>query len=87
MALAAMVPLGLAADQPAKGKTYPLKTCLVSGQGLGGMGDPYVFTYQGREIKLCCKGCLKQFNKEPASYLKKLDEAEKAAPGKQAPQH
>jgi YHS domain-containing protein len=54
--------------------------CIVSGEKFGGdMGDPYVFTYQGREIKLCCKSCLKDFNKEPAKFLKKLEEAEKAA--------
>jgi hypothetical protein len=62
----------------AKGKPYPLKTCIVSDEKLGGdMGDPYVFTYQGREIKLCCKGCLDDFNKEPAKYLKKIETPEK----------
>ena len=66
----------------------PLTTCVVSGEKLGGdMGDPYVFTYKdktkkndpGREIRLCCKSCLKDFEKEPAKYLKKLDEAEAKA--------
>ncbi len=62
-----------------KPKPYTLKTCIVSGEKLDGdMGKPHVFTYEKREIKLCCKGCLKDFNKEPAKYLKKLDEAEKA---------
>lgn len=61
-----------------KAKPYPLKTCVVSGEKFGGdMGDPYVFNYQGREIKLCCKSCLKDFNKEPAKYVKKLEQAEK----------
>jgi hypothetical protein len=36
-----------------------------------------VFAHEGQEIKLCCKGCLKDFNKEPAKYIKKLDEAAK----------
>jgi|GEM_PF-144414 hypothetical protein len=64
------------ADKP---KPYPLQTCVVSGEKLGGdMGKPHVFTYQDREIKLCCQGCLKTFNKEPAKYIKKLEEAEKA---------
>ena len=69
-----------AADQkPAvKAKPYPLKTCVVSDEKFGGdMGDPYVFTYQGREVKLCCKGCLDDFNKEPAKYVKKMEAAEK----------
>jgi YHS domain-containing protein len=66
-------------DEAAKKvKPYPLATCLVSGEKFGGdMGDPYVFVYEGREIKLCCKDCVKDFNKEPAKFLKKLDEAQK----------
>lgn len=69
---------GPADGKSAKPKPYPLQTCVVSGEKFGGdMGDPHVFTYQGREIKLCCKSCLKDFNKETARFIKKLDEAEK----------
>jgi hypothetical protein len=58
-------------------KSYPLKTCVVSDEKLGGdMGDPFVFTYKGQEIKLCCKSCKKDFDKDPAKYLKKLESAE-----------
>ena len=67
--------VGLAAEQKKeKAKPYPLKTCIISGDKLGEMGDPYVYEYQGREIKFCCKNCLKDFQKEPAKYLKKIDE-------------
>lgn len=67
-----------AVKKPETVKPYLLKTCVVSGDKLGGgMGDPYVFNYQGRQIKLCCKGCLTDFNKEPAKYLKKIELAEK----------
>jgi hypothetical protein len=59
-------------------KPYPLKTCLVTDEKLGEMGDPFVHKYQDREIKFCCKGCLKDFNKAPAKYIKKLETAEKA---------
>jgi hypothetical protein len=70
---------GPADGKGAKPKPYPLQTCVVSGEKFGGdMGSPHVFAYQGREIKLCCKSCLKDFNKEPAKFIKKLDEAEKA---------
>jgi hypothetical protein len=63
-----------------KVKPYPLTTCVVSGDKLGGdMGKPYVFTYQGREIKLCCKDCKKDFDKTPTKYIKKLAAAEKKA--------
>jgi len=53
-------------------KAYPLDTCVVSGEKLGEMGDPYVFTHDGQEIKLCCKSCLKKFEKDPDKYIKKL---------------
>jgi len=70
-----LAPLGLnAADaKPA----YPLTTCLVSGEKLGGMGALYVFTYEGREIQLCCEHCKATFEKDPAKYLKVLDNAGK----------
>lgn len=60
-----------------KAKPYPLKICLVSGEKLDAMGKPYVFVHEGQEIKLCCKGCLPAFEKEPAKYIKKIDEAAK----------
>jgi len=70
----------LAADQKAeKVKPYTLKTCIISGDKLGEMGDPFVYTYKGREIKFCCKGCLKDFNKAPEKYIKKIEEAEAKA--------
>lgn len=61
-------------------KPYPLDTCIVSDEKLG--ADPamktFVFTHEGQEIKLCCKSCQKNFKKEPAKYLKKLESAGKA---------
>lgn len=65
-------------DEAAKKvKPYKPETCLVSGEKLGGMGEPYVFIRKGQEVKLCCKGCLKEFNKDQAAYLKKLETASK----------
>jgi len=58
-------------------KPYALDTCVVTGEKFGGMGEPYVFVYQGREIKLCCKGCLKEFKKDPAKYIKQIEAAER----------
>lgn len=83
MLLGAVPFVTLAADdaKPAqKPKPYTLKTCVVSGEEINDKGDmkPHVFTYEGREIKLCCKSCLKDFNKEPAKFVKKIEEAEKA---------
>jgi YHS domain-containing protein len=69
-----------AVDQKTKPKPYTLKTCIISGDKLGAdMGKPYVFVYNGREIKLCCKGCLKDFNKNPAKYVKLIEKAESKA--------
>ena len=61
----------------AKAKAYPLDTCIVSDEKLGSMGDPYVFTHEGQEIKLCCKSCQKDFKKTPNKFLNKLKKTEK----------
>jgi YHS domain-containing protein len=53
---------------------YPLETCLVSGQKLGSMGDPVEYVAGDRLVRFCCKGCVKQFEKDPQKYLSKLDE-------------
>lgn len=60
--------------QDPKVKPYKPDTCIVSGDKLGEMGKPVVFEYKGQEIKLCCKDCRKDFDKDPAKYLKKLEE-------------
>ena len=59
----------------AKAKPDMLTTCPVSGDKLGEMGKPYVFVYQGQEVKLCCSNCRKDFDKDPAKYLKKIQDA------------
>ena len=72
--------VGSAADKTSeKPKPYPLKVCVVTDEKLGEMGEAYVFVYEGREIKLCCKSCQKDFKKEPAKYIKKLEAAEAKA--------
>ena len=60
---------------------YPLTTCTVSGDELGGaMGPPLDFIYRqegqpDRLVRFCCPHCIKDFNKDPAKYLKMIDEA------------
>jgi YHS domain-containing protein len=57
-------------------KPDPMTTCPVSGDKLGAdMGKPYVFVYQGQEVKLCCPDCKAEFDKNPAKYLKKIQDA------------
>ncbi len=69
---------GLAAEQnnEKKPKPYLLKTCVVSGEKLGEMGKPVVYVHEGREIKFCCKDCTKDFKKNPAKYVRKIEAAE-----------
>jgi YHS domain-containing protein len=66
-ALIILAATGFAADNP-----YPLDTCIVSGNKLGSMGKVVVKSYEGREIKFCCKPCVKKFDANPAKYLSKL---------------
>jgi len=60
---------------------YPLKTCVVSEEEIGGSmgaGIDYVYKQEGkpdRFVRFCCKDCRKDFEKEPAKYLKLIDEA------------
>ena len=65
--------LGLAScGKTSNAGSYPLTTCIVSGEKLDSMGEPHVFTHEGKEVRLCCKSCLDDFNKEPAKYMAKL---------------
>ncbi len=70
--------LGRAENKKAeKPKPYPLKICMVADEKLGEMGDPFVFVHEGQEIKLCCKSCKKDFDKDPKKFLKKLEKDDK----------
>ncbi len=67
------------ATQPTT-QPYPLKTCVVSGDDLGSMGEVTVLTHEGREVRLCCEGCVPDFKADPAKYIKKLDESVAGSP-------
>ncbi|MDE1170661.1 MAG: hypothetical protein PW734_05535 [Verrucomicrobium sp.] len=64
-------------------KTYPLTTCPISGEKLGGqMGTPVDYLYKttdakGKEtarlVRFCCKGCVSQFKADPKPALEKID--------------
>lgn len=49
--------------------SYTLKTCPVSGEELGSMGDPVNVVVANQMVSLCCKGCEKGLRKEPAKYV------------------
>ncbi len=57
------------------GDPWPLDTCIVTGEMLGGMGDPVVRLHEGREVRFCCAGCVGKFESDPATYLDAADAA------------
>ena len=61
---------------------YPIDTCVVSGEKLSDHSPSKltdaIYRQAGkpdRLIRFCCKGCVDDFEKDPAKYLKALDEA------------
>ena len=83
---------GVSAEWLAKAKAeYPLNTCMVSEDKLeeGDMGPPQDMVYRqegepDRLVRLCCTHCIRDFNKDPAKFLKAIDDAA-AAKAKAAP--
>lgn len=63
-------------------KFYPVKTCLISGSELGSMGDPINMVVNNRHVSLCCAGCVKKVEADPAAIIAKLDKAVIAAQSK-----
>jgi YHS domain-containing protein len=51
-------------------KDYPLKTCPVSGDKLGEHGKVVKVSNGGTDVYLCCKDCVKDFNKDPEKFTK-----------------
>jgi len=66
-----------AADVSTNATPDLLTTCPVSGDKLGEMGKPFTFIYKDQEVKLCCKGCKKDFDKDPEKYIAKIRAADK----------
>ena len=60
-------------DMSASSGSYTLTKCIVSNEALG--DKPYVFIHNGQTVKLCCKDCLADFNKDPDKYVAKLNAA------------
>lgn len=45
------------------------KRCPVTGEELGSMGEPLAVTVGGRAIYVCCRGCAKRAQADPAKAL------------------
>lgn len=64
----------LAEDEKRVGDPYPLNVCAVSGEELGGMGDPVTHVKDGREVKFCCGGCVKKYDAMTEQFSAAVDE-------------
>lgn len=58
---------------------YPLKTCVISQEELGSMGEPTEMIYRvagqpDRLVRFCCESCFKDFMQDPAAALKRIDD-------------
>jgi YHS domain-containing protein len=56
-------------------KDYPLTTCVISGEKLGGMGKTIDKVYANRLVRLCCAGCVEEFESDPVKYFRQIDAA------------
>ena len=63
------------AVEKVKGDPYLLNTCPVTGQKLGSMGEPIVKVVEGREVRLCCGGCIERFEANAAKYFAEIDKS------------
>ncbi|GAB4138840.1 MAG: hypothetical protein Fur0037_04750 [Planctomycetota bacterium] len=52
--------------------SYPLDKCVISGEKLGGMGEPISMVVDGTLVKLCCKGCIKKVKADPQAAVSKV---------------
>lgn len=67
----------------AQSKDYPITKCPVGGDALGGdMGKPVDMVLAGRLIRLCCKDCKGDVEKDPAKFIAMVDAARKPGAGK-----
>lgn len=67
-----------APEMPVAAQPYPLRTCVVMPDHELG-DDAVTLHHDGREVRLCCKGCIAKFRADPKTYLAKLDAAAAAA--------
>lgn len=52
-----------------QGPSYPIDTCVISGEALDSMGGPKDVVVGTRLVKVCCKGCVKRVKKDVAAAL------------------
>lgn len=77
-ATSASAPTGDAAIVAAQLPSYPLTTCVVSGEALDAE-SPTDIVHDGRLVRLCCGMCKKSFAKNPDEFIAEIDKAVVAA--------
>lgn len=58
--------------------SYPMSTCVVSGEEL--QADETIdYLYGTQLVRFCCKSCIKAFEKDPNQFVSKVKMAQKGA--------
>ncbi len=55
-------------------KSFGTTTCAVSGDSILEFGTARIIEHEGQEIYLCCGGCIREFDKDPAYWMGKIEE-------------
>lgn len=63
----------------AQRESYPLTECVVAGHAVADGEHPTEVVVGGRLIRLCCEDCMQELVRNPAEYVKMVDEAREAA--------
>ncbi len=62
-------------------EAYPLDRCVVADDELEYV-EPIEFVAGSRLVRLCCEGCVEEFQKNPGAYVARIDAAWEAQRGK-----
>ncbi|MEI8349560.1 MAG: YHS domain-containing protein [Candidatus Omnitrophota bacterium] len=63
------------------------KICPVLGEKVGENGmEPATYEYEGKIYNFCCTACIDEFKKDPAKYIKKIEEEKKGLEIKMQPE-
>jgi hypothetical protein len=57
------------------------KTCPVTGEALGSMGDPIAVKVQGHTVWVCCEGCADAVKNDPEKSLQYVQKERGRTPG------
>ena len=62
-------------DSSAIPADYPLDECVISGENLRSMGEPYAHEVEGGVVMLCCPPCKDDVDADPERYLAQIEQA------------